>query len=188
MKVFADNAFPIPLMKQSTAVRCVDLSANREKLAVVDDYSNLFVYDIKTQQQLYKESGAISVAWNTEFEEMLSFTGNGNLYIKTSNYEPSSQRLPGFVVGFKGCKIFSLFQTQMNTIDVPQSSTFYRFLEDKNYEMAYRIACLGVTEQEWRMLGTETLQALNFEIARKAFIRIRDLKFIEFTKLCETQH
>jgi intraflagellar transport protein 122 len=45
----------------------------------------------------------------------------------------------------------------MNTIDVPQSATFYRFLEDKNYEMAYKIACLGVTEQDWRQLGTETL-------------------------------
>ena len=49
LKIFVDNAFPIPLMKQSTAIRCVDLSANREKVAVVDDYSNLFVYDIKSQ-------------------------------------------------------------------------------------------------------------------------------------------
>lgn len=52
--------------------------------------------------------------------------------------------------------------------------------------MAYRIACLGVTEQEWRLLGTETLQALNFDIARKAFIRIRDLKFIQLTETVES--
>jgi intraflagellar transport protein 122 len=83
MKIFIDNAFPIPLVKQTTPIRQVDISANREKVAVVDDYSNLFVYDIKTQQQLYKESGAISVAWNMEFEDILSYTGNGFLYIKT---------------------------------------------------------------------------------------------------------
>jgi intraflagellar transport protein 122 len=49
MKIFIDNAFPIPLVKQSTPIRCVDISANREKVAIVDDYSNLFVYDIKSQ-------------------------------------------------------------------------------------------------------------------------------------------
>ena len=29
---------------------------------------------------------------------------------------------------------------------------------------------------------------MNFTVARKAFIRIRDLKFIEFTDFVETQH
>jgi intraflagellar transport protein 122 len=45
----------------------------------------------------------------------------------------------------------------MNTIDVPQSSTFFRYLEMKDFARAYRLACLGVTEQDWRALGTEAL-------------------------------
>lgn len=75
----------------------------------------------------------------------------------------------------------------MNTIDVPQSSTFYRFLENKDFRMAYKIACLGVTEQDWRALGKEALQNKEFDLARKAFIRIRDLKFIDLTDRTESE-
>ena len=99
----------------------------------------------------------------------------------------SEQRLPGYVVGFKGSKIFSLNNTTMNTIDVPQSSTFYRFLEIKDYIMAYKVACLGVTEQDWRALGIECLLAKEFNIAKKAFTRIRDLKFIDLTDMSAYQ-
>lgn len=73
----------------------------------------------------------------------------------------------------------------MNTIDVPQSSTFYRFLEKKDFNIGYKIACLGVTEQDWRALGIECLLAKNFPLARKAFVRIRDLKFIDLCELTE---
>lgn len=79
-------------------------------------------------------------------EDMLAYTGNDTLYIKTREMPASQQRLPGYVVGFKGPKIFCLHSTAMNTIDVPQSSTFYRFLEKKDFVMAYKIACIGVTE------------------------------------------
>jgi len=42
---------------------------------------------------------------------MIAYTGKDMLYIKTREMPPSSQRLPGFVVGFKGSKIFSLNNT-----------------------------------------------------------------------------
>jgi len=52
-------------------------------------------------------------------EDMIAYTGKDTLFIKTREMPPSSQRLPGFVVGFKGSKIFCLHATSMNTIDVP---------------------------------------------------------------------
>jgi len=51
--------------------------------------------------------------------------------------------------------------------------------------MAYKLACLGVTEQDWRALGIEALQQKNFRFAKKAFCRIRDLKFIDLGELAE---
>lgn len=51
--------------------------------------------------------------------------------------------------------------------------------------MAYKIACIGVTEQDWRALGIEALLEKNFYLARKAFVRIRDLKFIDLCDLAE---
>lgn len=45
--------------------------------------------------------------------------------------------------------------------------------------MAYKVACLGVTDSDWKMLGIAAMQAMKLDIARKSFIRIRDMKFIE---------
>ena len=52
-KIFIDNGFPIPLVKQTTPIRSVDISADRSKIAVVDEYNSMFVYDIKSQQLLF---------------------------------------------------------------------------------------------------------------------------------------
>jgi intraflagellar transport protein 122 len=71
----------------------------------------------------------------------------------------------------------------MNTIDVPQSSTFYRFLEKRDFIMAYKLACIGVTIQDWKALGIDALLAKEFVIARKAFCHIKELALID---LCET--
>jgi len=76
----------------------------------------------------------------------------------------------------------------MNTIDVPQSNTFYRFLEKKDYLMAYKLACVGVTIADWKALGTDALLAKEFSIARKAFMHIRELPLIDLTELAEQMH
>lgn len=119
LKIFIDNGFPIPIVKQTTPIRVVDISADRQKIAVIDDFNSMFVYDIKSQQLLFQETNVFSVAWNLEMEDMLAYTSKDTLYIKTREMPPSSQRLPGFVVGFKGSKIFCLQGSTMNTIDVP---------------------------------------------------------------------
>jgi intraflagellar transport protein 122 len=56
MKIFVDNAFPIMLLKQSTSVRCLDVSASRTKLAVVDEHNTCLVYDINTKDLLFQVS------------------------------------------------------------------------------------------------------------------------------------
>ncbi len=50
LKLFADNAFPVKLVKPLTnAIMTLDISGDREKLAVVDEYDNMFVYNLRTQ-------------------------------------------------------------------------------------------------------------------------------------------
>lgn len=46
LKIFVDNPFPIQLVKHSSSVRCLDLSASRGKLAVVDENANVLVYNL----------------------------------------------------------------------------------------------------------------------------------------------
>lgn len=44
---------------------------------------------------------------------------------------------------------------------------------------AYNIACLGVTDGDWEALAKASLEGLEFNIAKKAFTRIKDLKYLE---------
>uniref|UniRef100_A0A8D3E718 Intraflagellar transport protein 122 homolog n=1 Tax=Scophthalmus maximus TaxID=52904 RepID=A0A8D3E718_SCOMX len=185
LKIFLDNPFPITLLKRSTSVRCLDMSASRNKLAVVDEHNTLLVYDINSEVLLFQEPNANSVAWNTQCEDMLCFSGNGYLNIKASDFPVHQQKMQGFVVGYNGSKIFCLHVYSMSAVDVPQSAPMHQYLEKKVFREAYQIACLGVTDSDWRDLATEALEGLDFDTAKKAFIRIRDLRYLELINSIE---
>ncbi|XP_031461048.1 intraflagellar transport protein 122 homolog isoform X1 [Phasianus colchicus] len=185
LKIFVDNVFAIVLLKQSTAVRCLDMSASRNKLAVVDENDTCLVYDIHTKELLFQEPNANSVAWNTQCEDMLCFSGGGYLNIKAGNFPVHQQKLQGFVVGYNGSKIFCLHVFSMSAVEVPQSAPMYQYLERKMFKEAYQIACLGVTDADWRELAMEALEGLEFETAKKAFTRIRDLRYLELISSIE---
>lgn len=66
-----DNPFAIVLLKQSTAVRCLDMSASRNKLAVVDENDTCLVYDINTKELLFQVSVFIHSYVTLHFKENL---------------------------------------------------------------------------------------------------------------------
>jgi len=63
LKIFIDNPFPIQLVKHPTSIRCLDLSASRGKLAVVDENTAVCVYSLLSKQMVFEEKNANSVAW-----------------------------------------------------------------------------------------------------------------------------
>lgn len=179
LKIFVENPFPIELIKQKTAVRCLDLSASRKKLAVVDENNTCIVYDLGSKEMLFQEPHANSVAWNTQNEGMLCFSGNGMLHIKAGDFPIHQQKLQGFVVGFQGSHIYCLHVYAMTGVEVPQSYSMYQYLKQNRFEEAYRVACLGVTDADWNNLGVQSLEGLQFEIAKNCFIRVRNLRYLE---------
>lgn len=54
VQIFINNPFPINVLKISNAIRCLDISILRSKLAIVDDKGLCSVYDIRTKQLLYQ--------------------------------------------------------------------------------------------------------------------------------------
>lgn len=119
------------------------------------------------------------MAWNTQMEEMLCYAGSGTLNIKTATFPVYRQKFQGYVVGFHGSKLFCLYQFSIQTIDVPLSWSMKHYIETGEHEDAYRVACLGVTEADWRLLGLESMQAQLWSIAHACFSRLQDVCFLD---------
>lgn len=73
--------------------RCLDLSSSRRKLAVVDDNNKVLVYSVSTKAVTFQDKNANSVAWNTELEDMLCFSGGGKLSTKTADFPVHQQKM-----------------------------------------------------------------------------------------------
>ena len=190
VQVFVNNPFPITLIRQDHAVTCLDLSSTRKQIAIVNDQSECLVYALDTKELVMKELNCTAAAWNTELEDMLCFSDKGDvLSIRTGdNFAMHKQKMRGKVVGFSGSRIFSLRDGRMNTIDVPQSASLYRYLDTGDYDVAYKVACLGVTESDWTLLGTRALYSMNFEIARECFTRVRNMRYIDLLNYVKDQN
>eukprot|EP00940_MAST-03C_sp_MAST-3C-sp2_P003415 g3415.t1 len=189
IKIFVDNPFPIQLIQQDSSIRSLDLSVSREQLAIVNERSECLVYSLESNELVMKELNCDSAAWNTELEDMLCFAGKQTLSIRTGKLAMHKQKLDGTILGFSGTKIFALERDSMSMkkIDVPQSASLYRYLDAKDYDMAYKVACLGVTEADWMVLGTQALNDMNFYVARMAFVRIKNMRYIDLLNHMEQQ-
>lgn len=51
VRVWIHSIFPIRLYKHKYGIRCLDLSARRCKLAIVDENSTILVYDLEVRIQ-----------------------------------------------------------------------------------------------------------------------------------------
>ncbi len=153
----------------------------------MDENSTCQVFDLNTKELLYQEPNANSVAWNTQSEDMLCYSGNNTLSIKASDFPAHQQKMTGFVVGFSGSKIFCLHVYSMTTIEVPLSSQMFQYLDANNLNAAYTTSCLGVTEGDWDTLGKQALEALDLNVARKAYTRLKDLRHLELIEDLESR-
>ena len=60
---------------------------------MVDDNNKVLVYSLQSRAVLYQDKNANSVAWNTEFEDMLCFSGGGKLSTKTADFPVHQQKM-----------------------------------------------------------------------------------------------
>ncbi|XP_042142808.1 intraflagellar transport protein 122 homolog [Ixodes scapularis] len=187
LQLLLDNPFPLALLKVGSPVRCLDLSVDRKRLAVVDEKGTCLVYHLTSKQLLFQEPNANSVAWNTENANILCFTGNGTLSVKAADFPVLRQRLEGFVVGFSGSKVFCLQHNTVATVEVPLSPCLYQYLEKNMFKEALEVACLGVPEEDWRSLARAALEALDLPIAKRAAVRLGDPALLRLLRSLQEQ-
>ena len=60
-----------------------------------------------------------------------------------------------------------------------------RYIKAKDFDMAIRVACLGVTEADWKMLGLQALYNMEVDIARESFLRINNLHLVTLSSKVE---
>lgn len=56
VKVWINNDFPNRLYKHTSGIRCLDLSSQRVRLAIVDENTNILVYDIEVRIPIFASS------------------------------------------------------------------------------------------------------------------------------------
>jgi hypothetical protein len=126
----------------------------------------------------FEDQQVTSVAFNSEHDEMVAYTSMQMLCVCTAAYKPYRQRMSSLVVAFSGAKVYCLHNLNIKAEDVPLSSIVQQYIDARSWQQAYKVACLGVTQEDWRNLANAALLDLNIEIARKAFIRTQDLLMI----------
>ena len=55
------------------------------------------------------------------------------------------------------------------------------------FREAQNVACLGVTTGDWEALAHAALEALDVDTAKKAFIRVQDIKYLDLISNMEVQ-
>ena len=118
LKVFLDNSFPVLIYKLQVPIKRLDISMNKRKAAIVDENRNLSVVDLTTKEVIFSEMGVDGVAFNCDFEDLIAYSGKGLLFVKCSTFPPLNQKIQGDVIGFKGCKLFLLNESALQTIDI----------------------------------------------------------------------
>lgn len=177
--IYLDNQFPINIYTHDIPIRSLDLNYSRTQLGIIDENFELTMVDLNDKSIMYKGEKAKSLAFNSDIENMVSYWYEGNVFIKTSDFPPIQEKMSGVIIGFRGTKVFILQSyNNVNVLDISNSQSIMRYVERKQMDEAYKVACLGATNQEWTFLGVESMLNFNFTVAANCFKKLQDIRFI----------
>ncbi|CAH8612583.1 unnamed protein product [Dicrocoelium dendriticum] len=185
IKVILDNAFPIHLVSCPNGIRCVDVSRNRDKLGVIDDSGTLSIFCLRTKDLLFQEPAVLSLAWSTTDNELLSYSGDGVLFIKAGQCPSYAEHVKGVTVGFCGSYVYCLQENLISIIEVSLSPAMYYYIEAGSLHEAQKMARHGLTDPDWTALGRTALNKLNLEVAKYAYLHLGAIVMLTFIQQLE---
>ena len=65
-------------------------------------------------------------------------------------------------------------------MDVPQQRAISQAMEQNDLVSAQSLACLGATEANWKQLGMRALRQGVLSVAKNAFERLKDIRYLSF--------
>ncbi|KAJ3336316.1 hypothetical protein HDU93_003092 [Gonapodya sp. JEL0774] len=178
LELFLWSSFPLPLVRTMSTVWKMELNCVRQKIAVIDAEQVLQVFDLRTKELQFQEPRVQSVTWNAECENIICYSSGEFLRVKAGNLESHPRKMQGVVVAFLGSKAFCLKGLTLYPVTVSVTTMLEAIVETQDFDAAYLIACAGATELDWRRLALSAIEGLEFVVARKAFSRLKDVKFI----------
>uniref|UniRef100_A0A5K3FDK2 WD_REPEATS_REGION domain-containing protein n=2 Tax=Mesocestoides corti TaxID=53468 RepID=A0A5K3FDK2_MESCO len=184
-KLNLNSAFPILLTKIDTKVSFIDLSSDRDKIAVIDCNNTLTVHSLQTKEILLREANITSAAWNQVINDLLCYTSKDTLHIVTVDYTCHQQPIEGVVVGFNGSSVYCLSSQFVRRIEVQLAQAMYYYLDAGRLKEAYQMARLGVSETDWRKLGNAALLNMELQIARSVFVYLGDYFYLTYIQQLE---
>ncbi|KAL8448241.1 hypothetical protein Emag_004009 [Eimeria magna] len=167
--VYVHQELPVPLLQHSAGLICVDISAKRDKLVVVDEAKDLCVYCLDTKTTLYSQQGC--TASPAEACLLLFAVCAGNL-------APYQQNCRGIVVGFAGLHAFCLYLQEMRRVVVNHTAGVRQHMKRGSIKEAYSLACIGIAREDWKELGFDCLLRGDLRFARKCFQHHKDCKLL----------
>ncbi|CAH8503886.1 unnamed protein product [Schistosoma rodhaini] len=188
VQIIVDNTFPIHLTKIMNEVYSVDISRNRDKLAIVDSNKTMIVYSLEKQESLFQEPNVSSISWSTTNNELLAYTGNDLLFIKNGQFPSHRQYNKGQTLNFTGSFIYCLHENTINRVEISLSPAVYHYLGTGQLNEAYHLACFGLTDQDWKVIGRMALNKLNLKVAKCAYIQLDDILMLTFIQQLEERY
>lgn len=213
-KFYVDDPFPIEMAVRKAGVTHVTQNIYRTLIATIDTQHTLVVSEASTQETVYTLENVTAACFNSDIDDLLCVT-NANQAISvigglisrdttsrgpsvastaistasnksvTSGIDVQEQHIFGKVVGFRGQKIFSTQRGLLSSVDVPQEKNITKALEQHDYATAYKIACLGATESDWRLLAMRALRANQLQVAKNAYARLKDTRYLSLIETIE---
>lgn len=190
LKLFVDNPFPVLILKANAPILSVKLNCTRTKMAVVDQNNLLTVYNLRNKNAVeFTEPNVNAALFESNNADIIAFTTTtGMLQVKTEQLPPFQQPIRGHLIAMECGQMYTLNGTRIISVDVPHSHSLYRFIAQKDFASALRVACMGATHEDWMMLGLQSMTHLSLDVARKAFTRIHDVRFVELLNALELSH
>jgi intraflagellar transport protein 122 len=212
MKFFVDEAFPVEFAQRKYGIIYTAQNVYRTLIATIDTNHQLVISEVSTQEVIFSVNDVLAACFNTEMEDLMAITHMNNAISvisglisidqasmmggsmksissgsgkKTTNPELEEQHLLGKVVGFSGQKIYSTQRGVLTSIDIPQEKNIAKALEISDYQSAYKIACMGATESDWRLLAMKALRANQLHVAKNSFARLKDIRYLSLIENIE---